>query len=186
MIAQPQQMELDAISESIQKNVKNNAIVQRTETGNVILPDGFPADVGNGKDQYGNVIDNMAVPKSYVDSHSGGGLENNCLHTVEMNKAFSTDNPETSPYYFVGVVEFLNSKDEHYMYNESFDYILQSSIVIYASGKMYNKDGTLYGEVIGVWPSNANPMIMRADGTINVIYFNWHCTDYSDDYKKLT
>lgn len=57
-----------------QKNVKNNAIVQRTETGNVILPDGFPADVGNGKDQYGNIIDNMAVPKSYVDSHSGGSI----------------------------------------------------------------------------------------------------------------
>ena len=74
MIAQPQQMELDTIRERIQKNVKNNAIVQRTETGNVLLPNGFPADVGGGKDQYGNVIANMAVPKGYVDSHSGGNI----------------------------------------------------------------------------------------------------------------
>ena len=74
MIAQPQQMKLDAISESIQKNVENNATVQRTETGNVLLPDGFPADAGGGKDQYGNVINNMAVTKSYVDSHAGGNI----------------------------------------------------------------------------------------------------------------
>lgn len=65
----------DAIQwRDFQKNAKNNAMVQRTETGNVLLPEGFPADVGNGVDQYGNVIDNMAVPKGYVDSHSGGNL----------------------------------------------------------------------------------------------------------------
>lgn len=54
-----------------QKNVKNNAMVQRTENGNVLLPDNFPTDVGNGKDQYGNVIDKMATPKSYVDNLVG-------------------------------------------------------------------------------------------------------------------
>lgn len=75
MIAQPQQMELDAIRKSIQKNVKNNATVQRTENGNVLLPEGFPADVGGGVDQYGNAIYNMAASKGYVDSHSGGSID---------------------------------------------------------------------------------------------------------------
>lgn len=58
----------------MQKRVAPSVIVQRTETGNVLLPDGFPADVGNGKDQYNNVIAQMAVPKSYVDSHVGGSI----------------------------------------------------------------------------------------------------------------
>lgn len=185
MIAQPQQMELDAISESIQKNVKNNGTVKRTENGNILLPEGFPADVGGGVDQYGNVINNMAVPKSYVDSHTGG-MTNNILHTIQMNKATSKDDPATSDYYFAGVVVFLNSKDKRYVYEENFDYIFQSSLVICTSGNMYNKDGTLYGEVLGVYPASSNPMIMKTDGTISTIYFSWHCTDYSEDYKKLT
>ena len=164
-------------------------MVQRTETGNVLLPDGFPADVGNGKDQYGNVIDNMAVPKSYVDSHSGGSLKNNCLHTVQINKATSERDSATSTYYFTGVIEFLNGKDGYYSPtkgDKNFDYILESSVVIYASGKMYNNDGTLYGEVIGVYPSSANPMIMIADGTITILNFSWWNTNYDDAYKKLT
>ena len=55
-----------------QKNVKNNAMVQRTENGNIMLPDNFPSDAGGGKDVYGNVIDQMSVPKSYVDRMAGG------------------------------------------------------------------------------------------------------------------
>lgn len=63
----------DAIQwRDFQKNVKNNAMVQRTENGNVLLPNNFPADVGGGKDQYGNDISKMAVPKSYADSLAGG------------------------------------------------------------------------------------------------------------------
>ena len=59
----------DAIQwRDFRKNVENNAMVQRTETGNSLLPDGFPADSGGGIDQYGNSIDNMATPKSYVDN----------------------------------------------------------------------------------------------------------------------
>ena len=181
----------DAIQwRDFQKNVKNNAMVQRTETGNVLLPEGFPADVGGGVDQYGNVIDNMAVTKGYVDSHTGGGgLGNNCLHTIQINKATSAKDSATSPYYFTGVIEFLNGKDGRYSPmsgNDNFDYILERSAVIYASGKMYNNDGTLYGEVIGVYPPSSNPMIMRADGTITVINFEWWSTDYDDRYKKLT
>lgn len=55
-----------------QKRVKKNAIVQRTENGNVLLPVNFPSDAGGGKDEYGNVIDQMSVPKGYVDRVAGG------------------------------------------------------------------------------------------------------------------
>lgn len=168
----------DSVGVAVQNSAPTSgSIAQRTADGCLKVADPIAND--------------DAVSLAYLNAHSGGGggggsLQNNCLHTIQMNKATSKTELATSDYYFAGVVEFLNSKDGNYVYEENFNYILSGSIVIYASGKMYNKDGTLYGEVIGVNPSSTNPMIMLANGTISVIYFDWHCTDYFDNYKKLT
>lgn len=70
----------DAIQwRDFQKGVAENAMVQRTENGNVLLPDDFPTSPeDDGKDAYGNVINTMATPKSYVDA--------NDWHIVDINE----------------------------------------------------------------------------------------------------
>lgn len=74
----------------IQKRVAPSVIVQRTETGNILLPNGFPEDVGNGKDEYGNVINNMAVPKSYVDNHVGSSISWHTEAPTDTSKVIRT------------------------------------------------------------------------------------------------
>lgn len=74
-----------------QKGIKPNEIVQRTETGNVLLPDSFPTSPDDdGKDVYGNIISRMATPKGYTDANDWHvvdiGTEKGSITSAEVDE----------------------------------------------------------------------------------------------------
>lgn len=105
----------DAIQwRGVQKGIKPNEIVQRTETGNVLLPDSFPTSPNDdGKDAYGNIISRMSTPKGYVDA--------NDWHVVDINEnaIFTQEQYNIIEMYWPRVILRVSTNIE----SESYEYL---------------------------------------------------------------